>query len=172
AIGRTWQCGTIQLDFTMPERFNLGYIERDGKEKRPVMIHRTVYGAIERFLGILIEHYAGAFPIWLSPVQVKIVSVGAAHVEFCRQLAGEFKQNDIRVEVDESDETVGNKIRRAVAEKVPYILVIGDREMASDPSASSGQGKLAVRDRGEKTTREIGKEEFIKEVKNKIKEKK
>lgn len=162
AIGRTWQCGTIQLDFTMPERFNLTYIERDGKEKRPVMIHRTVYGAIERFLGVLIEHYAGAFPVWLSPTQVKIVSVGATHVEFCQKLAGEFKQNEIRVEVDETDETVGNKIRKAVSEKTPYMLVVGDREMNSE--------KLAVRDRGEKITREIGREEFIKEVKERINE--
>lgn len=170
AIGRTWQCGTIQLDFAMPERFNLGYIGQDGKEKRPVMIHRTVYGAIERFLGVLIEHYAGAFPVWLSPVQVKIVSVGWAHVEFCKKLAAEFKQNDIRVEVDEADETVGNKIRKAVVEKVPYMLVVGDREMSSD--------KLNVRDRKVGTghcpvpTREIGKEEFMKEVKDRITERK
>jgi len=164
AIGRTWQCGTIQLDFIMPERFNLGYIGQDGKEKRPVMIHRTVYGAIERFLGVLIEHYAGAFPVWLSPVQVKIVSVGSTHVEFCKKLAAEFELENIRVETDETDETVGNKIRKAVGEKMPYMLVIGDREMASD--------KLAVRDRGEKTTREISKEEFIKEVKSKIRERK
>ncbi|MBI4778880.1 threonine--tRNA ligase, partial [Candidatus Falkowbacteria bacterium] len=142
--------------------FNLTYIERDGKEKRPVMIHRTVYGAIERFLGVLIEHYAGAFPVWLSPTQVKIVSVGATHVEFCQKLAGEFKQNEIRVEVDETDETVGNKIRKAVSEKTPYMLVVGDREMNSE--------KLAVRDRGEKITREIGREEFIKEVKERINE--
>ena len=156
----------------MPERFNLGYIGQDGKEKWPVMIHRTVYGAIERFLGILIEHYAGAFPVWLAPVQVKIVSVGATHVEFCQKLADEFRQEEIRVEIDDSDETVGNKIRKAVGEKVPYMLVIGDREMGSDPSASSGQGKLAVRDRGEKQTREIDKEKFIEEIKEKIKSRK
>ena len=161
SIGRSWQCGTIQLDFSMPERFDLKYIDKDGKPKRPAMIHRTIFGSIQRFMGILIEHYAGVFPVWLAPVQVKIVSVGAAHVEFSKKLAEEFKQNDIRVEVDESDETVGNKIRKAVAEKVPYMLVIGDREMSSD--------KLAVRDRGEKTTREIGKQEFIKEVQEKIK---
>jgi len=164
SLGREWQISTIQLDFIMPQRFGLSYIDENGKQKTPVMIHRAIVGSPERFLGILIEHYAGAFPVWLAPVQVKIVSVGAAHVEFCRELADEFKQNNIRVEVDESDETVGNKIRKAVAEKVPYMLVIGDREMSSD--------KLAVRDRGEKTTREIGKEEFIKEVKEKIRRRK
>ncbi|MBI4652734.1 threonine--tRNA ligase [Candidatus Kuenenbacteria bacterium] len=160
-IGRPWQCGTIQLDFSMPERFDLKYIDKDGKFKRPVMIHRTIIGSIQRFTGVLIEHYAGVFPVWLSPVQVKIISVGSTHVEFCHKLADEFKQNDIRVEVDESDETVGNKIRKAVAEKIPYMLVIGDREMSSD--------KLTIRDRGEKTTREIGKQEFIKKIQEKIK---
>ncbi|MFH0956148.1 MAG: threonine--tRNA ligase [Candidatus Falkowbacteria bacterium] len=155
---------TVQYDFVMPKRFELKYIDKDGKENEPIVIHRSSIGCFERTMAFLIEHYAGAFPVWLSPVQVKIVSVGAAHVEFCKKLADEFKQNDIRVEVDETDETVGNKIRKAVGEKVPYMLVIGDREMSFD--------KLAVRDRGEKTTREISKEEFIKEVKEKIKEKK
>lgn len=164
AIGREWQCSTLQFDFNLPERFDMSFINEQGEKEKPYMLHRALFGSFERFIGVLIEHYAGAFPVWLSPVQVKIVSVGAAHVEFCRKLASEFKQNDIRVEVDESDETVGNKIRKAVAEKVPYMLVIGDREMAS--------GKLAVRDRGEKATREIGKQEFIKEVREKIKERK
>ena len=164
AIGRTWQCATIQLDFQMPLKFDCKYISSNGKEAVPVLIHRTVMGSFERFMGILIEHYAGTFPVWLSPVQVKIVSVGSTHVEFCKKLADEFKQNDIRVEIDETDETVGNKIRKAVGEKTPYMLVIGDREMASD--------KLAVRDRGEKMTREISKEEFINEVKGRIKNRK
>ncbi|MDD4271792.1 MAG: threonine--tRNA ligase [Patescibacteria group bacterium] len=164
AIGRQWQLATIQLDFQLPTRFGLNYIDSDGSNKTPVVVHRAILGSMERFLGILIEHYAGAFPVWLSPVQVKIVSVGSTHVEFCRKLADEFRENKIRVEVDESDETVGNKIRKAVNEKVPYMLVIGDREMASD--------KLAVRDRGEKTTREVDKEKFMAEVKEKIKQRK
>ncbi|MDO9399578.1 MAG: threonine--tRNA ligase [bacterium] len=163
AIGRTWQCATIQLDFQMPLKFGCKYIDNNGKEARPVLIHRTILGSFERFMGILIEHYAGVFPVWLSPVQVKIISVGLSHIEFCRKLADEFKHNNIRVEIDASDETVGNKIRKAVIEKAPYMLVIGDREMASD--------KLNIRDRGEKITREIDKEEFIKEVKEKISEK-
>ncbi len=153
---------TVQYDFVMPKRFELKYIDKNGKENEPIVIHRSSIGCFERTMAFLIEHYAGAFPVWLSPVQVKIVSVGSTHVEFSKKLAAEFRQDEIRVEVDESDETVGNKIRIAIAEKVPYMLVVGDREMNSD--------KLAVRDRGEKTTREISKEEFIKEVKEKIKE--
>lgn len=164
AIGREWQCSTLQFDFNLPERFAMSFINNRGEKEKPYMLHRALFGSFERFIGVLIEHYAGAFPLWLSPAQVKIVSVGESHVEFCHKLAGEFKQNDIRVEVDESDETVGNKIRKAVGEKAPYMLVIGDREMASD--------KLAVRDRGEKQTREIGKDEFIKEVKDKIRQRK
>ncbi|MBI2459712.1 MAG: threonine--tRNA ligase [Parcubacteria group bacterium] len=164
AIGRTWQCATVQLDFQMPLKFGCKYIDNNGKEAVPVLIHRTIMGSFERFMGILIEHYVGAFPLWLSPVQVKIISVGQAHAEYCRKLAAEFEIEDIRVEVDETDETVGNKIRKAVAEKAPYMLVVGDREMAST--------NLSVRDRGEKQTREINKAEFIKEVREKIKKRK
>ena len=160
ALGRTWQCGTIQLDFTMPERFKLAYTGKDGKEHRPVMLHRVIYGALERFLGVLIEHYAGVFPVWLSPVQVKIISVGSDHIKTCGRLAGELKEEGIRVEVDDDNETVGNKIRKAVAQKIPYTLVIGDKELNSD--------KLAVRDRGSKEVRQIAKDKFINEIKEKI----
>jgi len=163
AIGRTWQCGTIQLDFTMPERFKLSYTAQDGKEKQPVMIHRTVYGALERFMGVLIEHFAGAFPIWLSPVQVKIIAVSEKHNKHCQELAEEFKKEDIRIEVDSSDETVGNKIRKAIAEKTPYMLVIGDKEASSD--------KLQIRDRGSEKIREISKDKFFNEIKDKIEKK-
>ncbi len=161
ALGRTWQCGTIQLDFAMPERFDLVYTGSDGKDHRPVMLHRVVYGAMERFLGVLIEHYAGAFPVWLAPVQVKIISVGKDHIKYCDQLGREFKENNIRVEVDDVNETVGNKIRKAIKEKVPYMLVIGDKEIKSD--------KLAVRDRENDKVRQISKEKFIEEIKEKLK---
>jgi threonyl-tRNA synthetase len=161
ALGREWQISTIQLDYIMPARFGLKYIDSDGKEKMPVMIHRAIVGSPERFLGILLEHYAGAFPVWLSPVQVKIVSVGEAHIVSCEKLAAELIGEGIRTEVDGADETVGNKIRKAVNEKIPYMLVIGDKEVASP--------NLAVRDRGSKETRQIGKAEFIAEIKNKIK---
>ncbi len=162
-LGREWQCSTLQYDFNLPEKFNMTYIDKDGKEKRPYVLHRALFGSFERFIGVLIEHYAGAFPVWLSPVQVKLVAVSEKHLEFVQKLANEFKQENVRVEADISDETVGNKIRKAVNEKVPYMLVIGDKEAGSD--------KLIVRDRGSKDTREISKEEFFKEIKEKVKNK-
>jgi threonyl-tRNA synthetase len=163
SIGRNWQCGTIQVDFSMSKRFEAVYIDKDGKEKTPVMIHRAILGSLERFLGILIENYAGIFPVWLSPVQVKIIAVGEGHVDYCKKLAAEFKEKDIRAEVDSSDETVGNKIRKSTQEKPPYILVIGDKE---------AQGKkLNVRDRGGRETREIKKDEFFDEILKKINDK-
>lgn len=160
-LGRTHQCATIQLDFQMPQKFDCKYIDRDGKEKSPVLIHRTIIGSFERFMGIIIEHYAGNFPLWLAPVQVKIVSVGDGHIEYCKNLAKEFKHQNIRVEVDSSDETVGNKIRKAANEKVPYMLVIGDKEMDSTD--------LSVRDRGQRESRIISKDDFLNEIKDKVK---
>ncbi|MFH1997953.1 MAG: threonine--tRNA ligase [Patescibacteria group bacterium] len=147
---------TVQIDFALPERFGMTYIDKKGQEKRPMVIHRSSIGCLERTLAFVIEQCAGAFPVWLSPVQVKIISVGEKHIEYCKKLAQEFNEHEIRVEVDDHDETVGNKIRKAVHEKIPYILVIGDREMNSN--------QLSVRDRGKKETRNIEKEEFIKEI--------
>ncbi|MGE5425838.1 MAG: threonine--tRNA ligase [Bacillota bacterium] len=160
AIGRQWQLATIQLDFQMPLRFELKYTDADGSAKTPIAIHRALLGSLERFLGVIIEHYAGAFPLWLSPVQVKIVSVAEAHIPACRKLADELLAAGIRVEIDDNNETVGNKIRKAVAEKVPYMLVIGDKEATAE--------NLSVRDRGAQETREISRADFIKEAKNKI----
>jgi threonyl-tRNA synthetase len=162
-LGRTWQCATIQLDFQMPLKFDCSYTDRNSEKKTPVLIHRTIMGSFERFMGILIEHYAGAFPLWLSPVQVKLVAVGEKHFDFCHRLAKEFAGKNLRVEVDSSDETMGNKARKAIREKVPYILVIGDKEMNSE--------ELQVRDRGSDKVREINKEMFFEEIKNKIKNK-
>jgi len=161
AIGKEIQIPTVQLDFAMPKRFNLTYVNEKGEEVNPVMVHRAVLGSYERFLVLLIEHFAGAFPIWLSPVQIKIISVGSTHVEYCKNLKQEFEDRNIRVEVDDNNETVGNKIRKATNEKVPYMLVIGDKEVGSD--------ELMIRDRGSKETREISKEEFFKEINDKIK---
>lgn len=155
-LGREWQCSTLQYDFNLPEKFDMTYTDKNGEKQRPYMLHRVLFGSFERFIGLLIEHYAGAFPVWLSPVQVKIISVGEKHIEYCKKLAQEFNEHEIRVEVDDHDETVGNKIRKAVHKKIPYILVIGDREMNSN--------QLSVRDRGKKETRNIEKEEFIKEI--------
>ena len=163
-LGRTWQMATIQLDFQIPKRFNLIYTDKDGKEKTVALIHRAIFGSFERFFGILTEHYAGAFPVWLSPVQVQIISVGSGHISFSEKLANEFRAEGIRVKVDSANETVGYKIRNAVKQKVPYMLVIGDKEM----KASS----LAVRDRGSEKVRNIAKKQFINEVKEKIEKKK
>ena len=161
AIGRQWQLATIQLDFQLPGRFELAYTDADGSKKTPVVIHRALLGSMERFLGVIIEHYSGVFPVWLAPVQVKIVSVAETHIPACEKLAAEFKQAGIRVEIDDANETVGNKIRKAANEKVPYMLVIGDKE-ASSPT-------LAVRDRGAMDTRDISKDDFIAEILDNIK---
>lgn len=163
-LGREWQCSTLQFDFNLPERFDMSFINQRGEQERPYMLHRALFGSFERFIGLLIEHYAGAFPVWLSPVQVKILSVGEKHVEYCQKLADKFRANNIRAEVDSADETLGNKIRKAAGEKIPYTLVIGDKEMGSDT--------LAVRDRGEKFARPISKSDFISEIRAKIQSRK
>ena len=140
SIGRTWQCGTIQLDMLMPERFDLTYIGEDGQRHRPVMIHRVAFGSMERFIGILIEHYAGAFPAWIAPVQVKILPITDRNIAYAKKLADSLKELDVRVELDERSEKIGYKIREAQMEKVPYMLVLGDKEEEA--------GAVAVRVRG------------------------
>ncbi|MFA6466548.1 MAG: threonine--tRNA ligase [Patescibacteria group bacterium] len=161
ALKRQWQISTIQLDFNMPVRFKLTYTDKDGSEKNPVMIHRAIVGSPERFMGILIEHYGGAFPLWLAPVQIKIISVGESHIEYCQKMADDFASENIRIELDISDETVGNKIRKSSQEKIPYTLVIGDKEVNSE--------NLAVRVRGKEDLLNISKEEFISKIKTAIK---
>ena len=141
SIGRTWQCGTIQLDMLMPEKFDLNYIGEDGQKHRPVMIHRVAYGSLERFIGILIEHFAGAFPAWLAPIQVKILPITDRHMDYAKKVAKEMWSQDIRVTVDERNEKIGYKIREAQMQKIPYVLVVGDKEMEN--------GTVAVRKRGE-----------------------
>jgi threonyl-tRNA synthetase len=131
SIGRTWQCGTIQLDFQLPEKFDMTYAGSDGAEHRPVMLHRTVFGSLERFMGILVEHYAGAFPYWISPVQVKIIQVKAEFESYALKIAEELKKMKIRFERDARDEKLGKKIRDAQMEKVPYMLIIGAKEAES-----------------------------------------
>ncbi len=129
SIGRMWQCGTIQLDFQMPERFDLNYVGKDGEKHRPVMIHRVVFGSIERFIAILTEHYAGAFPVWLAPVQVKVLPVLEKHIDYAKEIASSLEENDIRVEFDPRNEKIGYKVREAQLEKVPYMLIVGDKEV-------------------------------------------
>ncbi len=128
SLGRTWQCGTIQLDFQMPQRFDLEYIGADGDKHRPVMVHRVIFGSIERFMGILIEHYAGKFPVWLSPVQVKVLSVSEKSFGYAKEVFERLKDAGIRVQLDNSDEKIGYKIRQAQLQKVPYMLVLGEKE--------------------------------------------
>lgn len=146
SIGRTWQCGTIQLDMLMPEKFDLTYVGEDGQKHRPVMIHRVAYGSIERFIGILIEHYAGAFPTWLAPVQVKILPITDRHVGYAKELATAMRSKDIRVAVDDRNEKIGYKIREGQLEKVPYMLVVGDKEAESHTVAvrKRGQGDIGA----------------------------
>ena len=141
SLGRTWQCGTIQLDFQMPERFDLTYIGQDGDEHRPVMIHRAIYGSIERFIGILIEHFAGAFPTWLAPVQVEIIPVSDDQIDYALKVKEALKEEKIRVEVDSRSEQVGYKIRDAQVKQVPYMLIVGSREEENET--------VSVRDRRE-----------------------
>jgi threonyl-tRNA synthetase len=135
AIGRTWQCATIQLDFSMPERFNLEYVAEDGSRKRPIMIHRTVFGSLERFLGIVLENYAGALPYWLAPVQMRLLPIADRHIEYCQKLAKELDKNDVRYEIDDSKESFGKKIRNAEMAKIPYMLVVGDKEIEANKPA-------------------------------------
>jgi threonyl-tRNA synthetase len=131
AIGREWQLATIQCDFNLPERFDLSFINEQGEKERPVVIHRAISGSLERFMGIMIEHFAGAFPTWLAPVQVKILPIGEAHIEYATEILSTLKTADIRAELDDSGESLGKKIRNAKTEKIPYLLVIGDKEVES-----------------------------------------
>ncbi len=157
-LGRTWQCGTIQLDFQMPEKFDMHYIGEDGQKHRPVMIHRTIYGSIERFIAILTEHYAGAFPLWLSPVQVRVLPISDRHEEYARSVAAALSAADVRVEVDERREKISYKIREAQMDKVPYILVVGDKEVESRAVAvrRRGEGDLGARELDEFVQQVIG----------------
>src|SRR5437763_15345034 len=128
AIGRKWQCATIQLDYQLPERFELKYTGADNAEHRPIVIHRAIFGSFERFIAILIEHYAGAFPIWLSPVQAMVIPIADRHAAFCAQVKDRLQAAGLRVDIDVSVERMNAKIRNAQMQKIPYMLVVGDRE--------------------------------------------
>jgi threonyl-tRNA synthetase len=155
ALSRSWQCATIQCDFTLPERFDLTYVDSDGERKRPVMIHRVVLGAIERFLGVLVEHYAGAFPLWLSPVQAVVMTITDRQSEYAREVARKLRSHSARVEEDLRNEKIGFKIREARGQKIPYMLIIGDKEMESKT--------ISIRKRGEDTTAAMSVETFLKQ---------
>lgn len=162
SLGRTWQCGTIQLDMNLPERFQIEYVGEDGQKHRPIMIHRACFGSMERFIGILTEHYAGAFPTWMAPVQVKILPISEKHVEYAKELAKQMHQDYVRVEVDDRSEKIGYKIRQAQMAKVPYMLVVGDKEVE--------EGTVNVRKHGGDELGSVPFEEFFNSIKIEIKE--
>lgn len=163
ALNRSHQCATVQLDFQMPEKFDLNFVDENNEKVRPVMIHRAVFGSLDRFLGILIEHYAGAFPVWLAPKQVELLSVAESHEPYVEELYHEFQANGIRVSKDVRNEKLGKKIRDAEMQKSPYVLVIGDNEVNGD--------KFAVRKHGSKEVQELSKQEFMALIKKQTAEK-
>lgn len=162
SLGRTWQCGTIQLDMNLPERFQIEYVGEDGQKHRPIMIHRACFGSMERFIGILTEHYAGAFPTWMAPVQVKILPISEKHVEYAKELAKQMHRDYVRVEVDDRSEKIGYKIRQAQMAKVPYMLVVGDKEVE--------EGTVNVRKHGGDELGSVPFEEFFNAIKVEIKD--
>ena len=154
ALGRSWQCSTIQLDFNNPERFGLAYIGEDGHSHQPIMIHRALMGSIERFFGILVEHFAGAFPVWLAPVQAHILPVNKKHEDFAYDLAKKIKENGGRIEIYPASETLGKRIRNAQTQKVPFSIVIGDNEIQ--------EKNLTIRKYGEQKDSKITLDAFMK----------
>lgn len=164
SLGREWQCSTLQYDFNLPEKFAMTYIDKNGEEKQPYVLHRALFGSFERFIGCLIEHYAGAFPVWLAPVQVKVLTISPKHLKYSQKVLKKLKEQGIRSELDDDEETVGKKIRNAELEKVPYILIIGDKEIKSN--------KVAVRVRGKGDQGAVNLAKFIKEINEQIANKK
>jgi len=152
-LGREWQLATVQLDFNMPARFELEYTDRDGQKKTPVMIHRAIAGSIERFMSVIIEHFAGHFPFWLSPVQVKVLPIAEAHVDYAKEVAQKLEKAGLRIELDDSNDGFGKKVRNAKKELAPYFLVIGDAEVSAQ--------KVTVENRDKGNLGQMGVEEFI-----------
>ena len=163
SLGRTWQTGTIQLDFFMPERFDIEYTDKKGKKKKPVIIHRALMGSLERFIGILIEHYAGALPLWLSPVQIQIIPIGAAHKKYAEEINKLFAENGLRVEIKDENETVSKKIREGEIQKIPYLLIVGDKEQKSK--------SVSVREREKGNTGKMKLNKFIGKIIKEIEKK-
>jgi threonyl-tRNA synthetase len=164
AIGRLWQLSTVQFDFNLPQRFDLEYVGEDGQRHQPLMVHRALYGSIERFFGVLIEHYAGAFPVWLSPIQVALIPISERHIEYANKVADQLKAIGVRVEIDGRNEKMNAKIREHAMQKVPFLLVMGDKEAEA--------GKVNVRTRGKEKTEDVAVGDFVELVKKLIVEKK
>jgi threonyl-tRNA synthetase len=163
AIGRLWQLSTVQFDFNLPQRFQLEYVAEDGSRKQPLMAHRALYGSVERFFGVLIEHYAGAFPVWLSPVQVAMIPIAERHSEYAEKVASQLRAAGVRVEVDSRNEKMNAKIREHAMQKVPFLLVVGDKE--------SEANKVNVRTRGKEKTEDMATGEFVEKIRKLIAEK-
>ena len=163
AIGRLWQLSTVQFDFNLPQRFGLEYVAEDGSRKQPVMVHRALYGSVERFFGVLIEHYAGAFPVWLSPVQAVMIPISERHADYANEVASQLKAIGVRVEVDSRNEKMNAKIREHAMQKVPFLLVVGDKEAEA--------GKVNVRTRGKEKTEDMPAAEFVEKIRKLIAEK-
>ena len=164
AIGREWQLATIQCDFNLPERFNLSFVNEKGEAERPVVIHRAISGSLERFMGVMIEHFAGAFPLWLSPIQVAIIPISEKHFDYAKKIEKELQKNNIRIELKNENETLGKKIRAAEMQKIPYLLIIGDKEIEAQ--------SVSVRERGKGDLGAIKIDAFVEKVKNEIENKK
>jgi threonyl-tRNA synthetase len=162
AIGRLWQLSTVQVDFNLPQRFGLEYVAEDGSRKQPVMVHRALFGSVERFFGVLIEHYAGAFPVWLSPVQVAMIPISERHAEYANKVAEQLKAAGVRVHVDARNEKMNAKIREHAMQKIPFLLVVGDKEAEA--------GKVNVRTRGKEKTEDMGAAEFVEKIRKLIAE--
>ncbi|MDO5516752.1 MAG: threonine--tRNA ligase, partial [Clostridium sp.] len=165
SIGRTWQCGTIQLDFQLPQRFELEYIGKDGEKHRPIVIHRVIFGSIERFIGILIEHFAGKFPTWLAPVQVKVLPISDKFADYAEEVKKQLEAQEIRVEIDHRSEKIGYKIREARNERVPYMVIIGEKEEneknISLRSRNNGdEGSTSVQDLIDRISKEVTDKEM------------
>ena len=161
-LGRLWQCSTLQFDFNIPERFDMNFVNNKGEQERPYMLHRALFGSFERFIGLLIEHYAGAFPVWLAPTQIMLVPVSEKHVEGARKIRTELIDLGLRVESDEADETLGNKVRKAVKQKVPYIVAVGDKELSGE--------EWMIRIRGVEKQEKMSKEKFVEKILGEIKD--
>lgn len=164
AIGRQWQLATIQCDFNLPERFELEFVNEKGEKERPVVIHRAISGSLERFMGVMIEHFAGNFPLWLSPIQVKVIPVRTNHNEYAKQVFELLKENNIRAELDDAEENLGGKVRDAKNNKIPYWIVIGDKEIEAD--------KITLESRDSGNLGQMFKEELVAKLVEEIKNKK
>jgi threonyl-tRNA synthetase len=161
ALGREWQCSTLQFDFNLPERFKLSFINQKGKEEQPYILHRALFGSYERFIGLLIEHYAGTFPLWLAPTQIAILPIGESHASYAKEVAEKLRMAEFRIEINDANETLGKRIRETEMKKIPYIIVVGNEEMNTKT--------ISIRKKGIKESKIMNADQFIEELKEELK---